>query len=232
MKKKILAMCLVVALLATAIVGATLAYFTDTDSATNVMTLGDVDIIQNEDFVQDTKLLPMVDNRTDKTANPVVNGYFDPAMENVVKKEITVTNDGSEAAYVRTIILFETNAEYEAGTNNVLRDEVKIFDDYIGCLGKGVTYTDMVVEIDGVKYVVAYKVYENALAAGATSDPSLKQIFMSPDADNEISILFGSEYTVLALSQGVQAEGFTNGAAAALNEAFGEITAANVTSWF
>ena len=35
MKKKITAICLCVALLAIAIVGATLAYFTDTKSATN-----------------------------------------------------------------------------------------------------------------------------------------------------------------------------------------------------
>lgn len=44
MKKKILALCLVVALLATAIVGATLAYFTDTDEALNTFTVGNVNI--------------------------------------------------------------------------------------------------------------------------------------------------------------------------------------------
>ena len=38
MKKKITAICLCVALLAIAIVGATLAYFTDTKSATNTFT--------------------------------------------------------------------------------------------------------------------------------------------------------------------------------------------------
>ena len=40
MKKKILAMCLCVAMLAIAIVGGTLAYFTDTDTQTNVFTNG------------------------------------------------------------------------------------------------------------------------------------------------------------------------------------------------
>ena len=44
MKKKILAMCLVVAMLAIAIVGGTLAYFTDTDAETNVFVVGNVDI--------------------------------------------------------------------------------------------------------------------------------------------------------------------------------------------
>ena len=44
MKKKILAICLVVALMATAIAGATLAYFTDKDQAANTFELGKVDI--------------------------------------------------------------------------------------------------------------------------------------------------------------------------------------------
>ena len=44
MKKKITAICLCVALLAIAIVGATLAYFTDTKSATNTFTVGNVKI--------------------------------------------------------------------------------------------------------------------------------------------------------------------------------------------
>lgn len=48
MKKKILTMCLVVALAATAIVGGTLAYFTDSDADVNVMTSGNVHIKQDE----------------------------------------------------------------------------------------------------------------------------------------------------------------------------------------
>lgn len=44
MKKKITAIFLCVALLAIAIVGASLAYFTDTDAATNTFTVGNVKI--------------------------------------------------------------------------------------------------------------------------------------------------------------------------------------------
>ena len=44
MKKKILALCLVVALAVTAVVGGTLAYFTDTDNETNTFTVGNVKI--------------------------------------------------------------------------------------------------------------------------------------------------------------------------------------------
>ena len=44
MKKKITAIFLCVALVAIAIVGASLAYFTDTDAATNTFTVGNVKI--------------------------------------------------------------------------------------------------------------------------------------------------------------------------------------------
>ena len=44
MKKKLTALCLCVALLAVAVVGASLAYFTDTKSAANTFTVGNVKI--------------------------------------------------------------------------------------------------------------------------------------------------------------------------------------------
>lgn len=48
MKKKITAIFLCVALVAIAIVGASLAYFTDTDEKTNTFTVGNVDIVLTE----------------------------------------------------------------------------------------------------------------------------------------------------------------------------------------
>lgn len=44
MKKKILALCMVICLAAVAIIGGTLAYFTDDDAETNTFTVGSVDI--------------------------------------------------------------------------------------------------------------------------------------------------------------------------------------------
>ena len=48
MKKKIISLCLVICLLAIAIVGGTLAYFTDTEEATNTFTMGSVGITLTE----------------------------------------------------------------------------------------------------------------------------------------------------------------------------------------
>ena len=67
MKKKIVALCLCVALAVIAIGGATLAYFTDRDNADNTFTVGNVkiDLIEQqrgedglEDFEQNKKLYP------------------------------------------------------------------------------------------------------------------------------------------------------------------------------
>ena len=48
MKKKIIAVCLIVAMAAIAVVGGTLAWFTDTEDANNVFTVGNVDITLTE----------------------------------------------------------------------------------------------------------------------------------------------------------------------------------------
>ena len=77
--KKVLAMALALVLAMAVGVGATLAYLKDTDKAVNTFTVGNVDITLHEDFVDGSKLLPGID----------------------VKKAITVTNNGTEEAYVR-----------------------------------------------------------------------------------------------------------------------------------
>lgn len=80
--KKILALCLVVALMATAIVGATLAYFTDDDEATNTFTVGNVEIDLTE---------PAWD---DEEKNDVYPGE-------ALAKDPTVTNTGANPCFVR-----------------------------------------------------------------------------------------------------------------------------------
>ena len=83
MKKKIFTLCLAVALAATAVVGGTLAYFTDTDDATNTFTVGNVDIELTE---------PEWDEEGCESAKLI------PGREIVKDPTITVTSD-SERAY-------------------------------------------------------------------------------------------------------------------------------------
>ena len=92
MKKKITALCLCVALLAIAVVGASLAYFTDTKSATNTFTVGNVKIDLIEQEKTENGLVPFTQNKT------LVPGKSNDG--NAVSKIVTVENTGKNDAWV------------------------------------------------------------------------------------------------------------------------------------
>lgn len=85
MKKKIVALCLIVALAVTAITGATLAYFTDSKKATNTFTVGNVKIDLTE---------TNWDASGSKDAPEVYPGE-------ALKKNPAVTNTGANPCFVR-----------------------------------------------------------------------------------------------------------------------------------
>ena len=110
-KKKIISLCLVVCLLATAI-GGTLAYFTDTDSEKNTFTVGNVDI----DLTETNKI-----NGEEVTGNAFEN--LMPGTE--ITKTPVVTNNSSEAAYVRVVVRATNQEELYALLDKY--DEADIF---------------------------------------------------------------------------------------------------------
>ena len=96
MKKKITALCLCVALLAVAVVGASLAYFTDTKSAKNTFTVGDVSIkLIEQETVKDAD--GNVSLQTFTQNKKLVPGK---SSQNAVSKIITVENTGKGDAWV------------------------------------------------------------------------------------------------------------------------------------
>ena len=253
MKKKIISLCLVIALVAIAVTGATFAYLQDADADSNVMVAGDVWIVENETdrdgnawggendtmhlnpavFYEDGAdgdLVPYTPAQA--TENPYK--YFEMAdtdgegttkmwdkdyIRNSVDKIVTVTNNGTEAAYVRTIVLLEV--------------EPDMVDVNINSNGGDNTweYLEETVIIDEVEYNIWVCTYETAIEAGATSAPSLKEVYLSPLAGNEWYKTVGTYWTVLTLSQAVQADGF-EAAGEALDLAFGDVTAENVATWY
>ena len=131
-KKKLLALGMVAALSTTAVVGGTLAYFTDTDAAKNVMVTGKLDIVQNEhqrvieenadgtvtyldgkleEFEDGKKLVPKTGTTLEYESDAVKKGlvsYMFDNDENYVDKIVSVTSaQGSEDAYIRTLFAFE-----------------------------------------------------------------------------------------------------------------------------
>lgn len=250
-RKKIIALIMVVALALTTLVGGTLAYFTDDDDAVNVMVMGNVNIKQNEEqrgeeagemeeFEQNKDLFPAVNLIPEGESfmvedDTIGETVFNPGIKNVIDKFVTVTNEDTvHPAYVRTILAFETVIQYKEGTD----EEINLHDIYFLVNGDfdylyNEDGTAMVIEIDGVQYWLAECVYEEALAPEATSATSLRQLALTWDAGNEAKDLFGDEYTVLAISQGTQVEGFeTVGARVALDTAFGKITEESAKTWF
>lgn len=99
MKKKVTALVLVVVMLAVAIIGGTMAYFTDEDTVTNTFTTGDVVIQVREEnadgtpFTNDQELLP----------GKLVNKY------------VYVDNVGSLDSWVR--VTFKWPTQYDEITN-------------------------------------------------------------------------------------------------------------------
>ena len=106
MKKKIIALCLVIALAATAVIGGTLAYFTDTDEETNTFTLGNVKIDLMETFDEQNAVLRPGSQTTNK-----------------IEKKVWIQNTGTEDAYVWYEWYIPSaldSVDGSTGTNNVL----------------------------------------------------------------------------------------------------------------
>lgn len=106
MKKKLTAIFLCVALVAIAIVGASLAYFTDKDEATNTFTMGNVKIDLQETFDKENAVLRPGSQTTNK-----------------IEKKVWIENTGSEKAYVWYewyIPSVLDSIDGSTGTNNVL----------------------------------------------------------------------------------------------------------------
>lgn len=257
MKKKILALAMAVCLMAIAVTGFSLAYFTDTDSATNVMKSGNVKIEQNEtdkngeEFKQNQTFVPAVyyEKKEDKWG--AYNGdepekdtesekydvkVWKDSIQNVIDKFVTVKNTGSEDAYVRTIFLID-----DKKTNHLIIDEdVGMYWEYYGDSVKynwnddeGIVYSEAThVNINDKDYKVIVATYKEALTADETSVPSLCQFYLDPTTDSDWYTNMGSEnFEIHALSQAVQKQGF-NDADTALKLAFGDVTEENLADWF
>ena len=238
MKKKILSLCLVLALAAVAIVGGTLAYFTDTDNADNVFTTGKIDISLEENFDKDNaKLLP-------GTASD----------GNAVQKEVSIKlEEGSEDAYVWyewwiPAVLDSTDGT--TGTNNTIhvnsygntwdtyRENSKYWsDDQTEPLPLEKTWdhdpeSELGIDVgpqgffreetvEGIKYNVYVVLYHGRLEAGNETTKAMSQVYMDKKVDtnnkgqytingNVIDYDFSKGVHIFVKAFGIQADGFNN----------------------
>ena len=127
MKKKILSLCLVVALLATAVIGGTLAYFTDKDQNTNEFTVGGIKIdlwedVAHEDGAGNEKMTPDADAGKDDKTNPEIT-YANIMPGDVMKKVVTVENEEDYPVYVALAIKQENYANFNEFIDEVFEND-------------------------------------------------------------------------------------------------------------
>lgn len=241
-KKKILTLALVIALLAIAVVGGSLAWFTAEDEATNTFTVGSIEIIQHEKEHNDAGEL--VDFTQDKDLLPIVKVDDPSADVNYEEKIVTVENTGKNDAYIRTWIAIP-----------------KALDDYLVLDTNNTNWTEQWAwptgKVDGVEYIAHCYVYNEALASKTTTveavlngvylkapvdikdDPATAEEdyqFCMPDGNGGYTysgfvLSKDTKVCVLVATQAVQVEGFEN-AQAALNAAFGEPVNASAVPFF
>ena len=198
MKKKIVALCLCVALAVVAIGGATLAYFTDTDEATNTFTAGGVkiDLIEQqvnkdgtalEDFEQNQVLMPIVGS-----AQGAKDQFGQPVAENYIDKIVTIENTGKSDAYVRAYFAIPSALDdgyetFNAGAN-ILHFN---FGNENGVSTEGVQWSWMhgnkwnyfETTIYGVAYNVYFADYYQVLPAGETTEQFLSGVYLDKSFD-------------------------------------------------
>ena len=235
-KKKIISLCLVVCLLATAI-GGTLAYFTDTEAVKNVMTMGNVDIEQIEQerspagglqpYTQNQTLLPMGGYDWEEVN---VNGDSISVLAGALDKIVTVKNKGNSDAYVRTIVALEAGKS-EDEAKSMWYNNLAVSDNSDGTQ---VICEDnnLFVQIGDTWFAIVVYTYGDAIAAGTESVPSLTGVGLYPETTQEDVANLEGDYEVLVVSQAVQASDMGDDAGAALDLAFGDVNAANVAEWF
>lgn len=249
MKKKLLAMCLVVALAATAIIGGTLAYFTDTDKEDNTFTVGGVkiDLIEQQrgengglvDFKDGAVLMPIVGS-----AQGEKDAYGLPTAENYVDKIVTVKNLSSNA-WVRVYYAIPTvldnvgdasqNIVHVNGGNKFVAAGNKadcnaVNEDYTKNMGKEV-YVGAYTGADQVSYNLYYRDYNKILTKDeVTGSAFMVGLYLDKNVDMDkdgytingtrIKFDFSNGVNIPVAAVGVQAAGF-NTAAAAVEAAFG-----------
>ena len=202
MKKKLVAISLVVAMLAVAVIGGSLAYFTDTANATNTFTAGGVKIalIEQErdgkgglqEFTQDKVLMPIVGS-----AQGEKDALGQPVAKNYVDKIVTIKNTGKSDAYVRAYYavpsaLDDGNETFNAGAN-ILHGN---FGNYFAEDGTlNTTYQKQWIwkhdgkwnyfetTIDGVAYNVYFADYYKALPADKTTEQFISGVYLDSHVD-------------------------------------------------
>lgn len=201
-KKKIVSLCLAAVLVVMAIAGATVAYFTDTKTAENTFTMGNVQIKLDETNVNDPEGARVTSNE--------YNVY--PGA--VVTKDPIVHNTGKNGAYIRATVNISdwmnlVGAYYPDFKETFPNDGYKAaLNLLVGTLGEG--WSVVGVEAGDVFTIGQFDAkfilkYDGVLAAGADTTAMFQTVTIPAGIDNANADSFDE---VKVVAQAIQADGF------------------------
>ena len=180
MKKKIAALCVVICLLAVAAIGGTLAYFTDNETATNVFTMGKVDIELTEtEWVAPDAVYPGI----------------------AYKKNPVVKNVGDDSAWIRVdVTLSDAAAFITAAGKYQITDLSVIFDEH-----DETKWTRAEIVQDAEKDTLTYSYYYNdLLEAGESTDAIFTQVKIPGQFNNADMKAIGENFTITIQAHAMQ----------------------------
>ena len=207
-KKSILMAAIAVMLVAVLVVGGTLAYFTDTKSATNTFTVGDVKIKLDESNVKDPN--------GDRVTSNEYTGVF-PGIQ--YKKDPVVTNTGKNGAYVCAVVTIENGMNWMGLYNENVwtAPQAEAFMKLIcNKMGDGWSLEDYDyvtnAERGSTDFVAVLK-YDGVLATGKATTAMFENIMLPADATtNDITtrVAQNGVFHIDVVAQAIQADGFTS----------------------
>ena len=229
MKKKVVTLCLVLALAAIAIAGGTIAYFTDTAAQDNTFTAGGVKVqlIEQqvneagtalEPFEQGQALLPIVGS-----AQGEKDAFGQPVAKNYIDKMVTVKNNGASPAWVRAY--FAIPSALDDGFEESFNASMNVLHFNFGNANGVSTYNNQWLwgsvakpnhggwnyfetTIDGVAYNVYFADYYQKLAAGATTEQFVSGVYL----DKNVDMNDAGQYTITRNGVTSVIEGFDGSA--------------------
>lgn len=213
-KRKLLLVALSLCMVAILAMGGTLAYLTDYETETNVFTVGNVDITLDEDFEEDSLLVPGIDVNKDVY---VTNVGTEPAYVRVHVAIPTLLDDGDPdfASYANTLHWNFSKASVADGqwnwhTTNVNGSNAEM----PGWPGNGGDWNHYYATVDGIKYTVYIATYETILNSGVqTANEAITKVYLDASLDNvhiENIVAELGEIKILVAAEAVQAAGFEN----------------------
>lgn len=248
-KRKIVLLASALCMVAILAIGGTLAYFTDTDEATNTFTAGGVkiDLIEQQRGEKDGEKT-LVPFENGQTLMPIVGSaqgekdeFGQPVAANYIDKIVTIKNTGKSAAWVRAYFAIPSALDdgyetFNAGANILHfnfgnKDGVSTEGNQWKWTHDG-KWNYFETTIDNIKYNVYFADYYQTLAAKATTEQFISGVYLDSHVDMvdskyvdtrfpnaDLSILNGT-VSCPVKAVAVQADGFDN-ADAAVTAAFG-----------